>query len=89
VIIAALNGEIGSMERHVIACFRRHPYAAVYLRQPGIGQIPGARELGESGDDPHRYAGAKSRKNCAATSPVTRRSGQKRIVLAWFIRNDS
>jgi transposase len=88
VIIAALNGEIAKMERQVTACFRGHPDAAIYLSQPGTGEILGARELGEFGDDPHRYASAKARKNYAATSPVTRQSGKKKIVLARFIRND-
>ena len=88
VIIAALNGEIAKMERQVTACFRGHPDAAIYLSQPGTGEILGARQLGEFGDDPHRYASAKARKNYAATSPVTRQSGKKKIVLARFIRND-
>ena len=87
VIISALNGEIATMERQVTACFRGHPDAAIYLSQPGTGEIPGARQLGEFGDDPHRYASAKARKNYAATSPVTRQSGKKKIVLARFIRN--
>jgi transposase len=88
VIIAALNGEITKMEQQVMACFRRHPHAAIYLSQPGLGEILGARELGEFGDDVHRYASAKARKNYAATSPVTRQSGKKKIVMARFIRND-
>jgi transposase len=88
VIIAALNGEIATMERQVTACFRGHPDAAIYLSQPGIGEILGARQLGEFGDDLHRYASAKARKNYAATSPVTRQSGKKKTVMARFIRND-
>ena len=88
VIIAALNGEIAKMERRVTACFRRHPDAVIYLSQPGLGEVLGARQLGEFGDDPHRYASAKARKNYAATSPVTRQSGKKKIVMARFIRND-
>jgi transposase len=88
VIIAALNGEIANMEQQVTACFRRHPDAAIYLSQPGLGEILGARQLGEFGDDPHRYASARARKNYAATSPVTRQSGKKKIVMARFIRND-
>jgi hypothetical protein len=87
VIIAALNGEIATMERQVTACFRGHPDAAIYLSQPGTGEILGARQLGEFGDDPHRYASARARKNYAATSPVTRQSGKKKIVMARFIRN--
>ncbi len=88
VIIAALNGEITTMERQVTACFRGHPDAAIYLSQPGIGEILGARQLGEFGDDPHRYASAKARKNYAATSPVTRQSGKRKTVAARFVRND-
>jgi transposase len=88
VIIAALNGEIATMEQQVTDCFRHHPHAAIYLSQPGLGEIPGARELGEFGDDAHRYASAKARKNYAATSPVTRQSGKKKIVMARFVRND-
>jgi Transposase/Transposase IS116/IS110/IS902 family len=88
VIITALNGEIATMERQVTACFRGHPDAAIYLSQPGTGEILGARQLGEFGDDLHRYASAKARENYAASSPVTRQSGKKKIVMARFIRND-
>jgi hypothetical protein len=43
--------------------------------------------LGEFGDEPNRYATAKSRKSYAGTSPITRASGTKRIVLARYVRN--
>ena len=76
------------MEQQVTTCFRGHPDAAIYLSQPGTAEILGARQLGEFGDDPHRYASAKARKNYAATSPVTRQSGKKKIVMARYIRND-
>ena len=56
--------------------------------QPGLGPILGARVLGEFGDDPHRYASGKARKNYAATSPITRAPGKKKVVAARFIRND-
>ncbi len=49
--------------------------------------ILGARVLAEFGDDPNRYADAKSRKNYAGTSPITRASGTRRVVLARFARN--
>jgi hypothetical protein len=49
--------------------------------------ILGARALGEFGDDPNRYADAKSRKNYASTSPITRASGKQRVVLARYARN--
>ena len=49
--------------------------------------ILGARVLGEFGDDPNRYADAKSRKNYAGTSPITKASGTRRVVLARYARN--
>ena len=70
------------------AHFGRHPDAEIYLSQPGIGPVLGARVLGEFGDDPGRYASGKARKNYAATSPITRASGKKKVVAARFIRND-
>ena len=51
------------------------------------GRQLGARVLGEFGDDPNRYATTKSRKNYAGTSPITRASGTKRVVLARYARN--
>ena len=53
-----------------------------------MGAILGARVLGEFGDDPHRYRDGKARRNYAATSPVTRASGKKKVVAARFIHND-
>lgn len=49
--------------------------------------ILGARALGEFGDDPNRYLDAKSRKNYASTSPITKASGKHRVVLARYARN--
>jgi hypothetical protein len=43
--------------------------------------------LGEFGDEPNRYDTAKSRKNYGGTSPITRASGTKRVVLARYARN--
>ena len=42
---------------------------------------------GEFGDDPNRYSEAKSRKNYAGTSPITRASGKHKVVLARYARN--
>jgi len=65
----------------------RHPDAEIYLSQPGLGMILGARALAELGDDTHRYAGAEARRNYAGTSPVTRASGTKTTVPARYARN--
>jgi hypothetical protein len=43
--------------------FGQHPDAEIYLSQPGLGVMLGARVLAEFGDDPDRYDDAKARKN--------------------------
>jgi Transposase IS116/IS110/IS902 family len=53
-----------------------------------MGAIVGARVLAEFGEDPHRYISVKARKNCAATSPITRASAKKKLVAARYIHND-
>jgi Transposase/Transposase IS116/IS110/IS902 family len=87
-VIAALNEQVNSLQGQVEAHFGQHPDAEIYLSQPGLGTITGARVLGEFGDDPHRYACAKARRNYAGTSPITRASGKRKIVAARFVRND-
>jgi transposase len=87
-LLATLNTEITTLAAEVETLFNRHPDAPVYLSQPGLGPILGARVLGEFGDDPGRYRDAGSRKNYAGTSPITRASGKKKSVLARYVHND-
>jgi transposase len=87
-VLTALNTQITIMEAAVDAHFREHPDAEIILSQPGLGPVLGARVLAEFGDDPCRYASAKARKNYAATSPITRQSGKKKLVLARHVHND-
>jgi hypothetical protein len=87
-VITVLNEQVKALQGQVEENFGRHPDAEVYRSQPGLGPILGARVLGEFGDDPDRYASSKARKNYAATSPITRASGKKKVVAARFIRND-
>ena len=86
-VITVLNDQVKTLESQVEADFRRHPDAEIYLSQPGLGPILGARVLGESSDDPDRYVSGKARKNYAGTSPLTRASGKRKVVAARFIRN--
>jgi transposase len=87
-VIATLNQQVSRLQGQVEAHFGQHPDAEIYLSQPGLGEITGARVLSEFGDDPHRYASGKARRNYAGTSPITRASGKKKIVTARFVRND-
>ncbi len=86
-LISQLNAQITELGEVVGEHFGRHRDAEVYLSQPGLGSILAARVLAEFGDDPHRFADSKARKNYAGTSPITRASGTRRIVLARYARN--
>jgi transposase len=86
-IIGALNVQIDRLGAVVAEHFGRHRDAEIYASLPGLGAILGARVLGEFGDAPGQYADAKARKNYAGTSPITRASGTKKVVLARYARN--
>jgi transposase len=86
-VIATLNGQVKILQGQVEEHFGRHPDAEIYLSQPGLGPVPGARVLAEFGDDPRRYRDGKARRNYAATSPITRASGKKKVVAARFVHN--
>jgi Transposase/Transposase IS116/IS110/IS902 family len=86
-VVGEMNIQVTALEQELPAGFELHPDAQVVRSLPGPGTILGARVLGEFGDAPDRYLTAKSRKNYAGTSPVTRASGSRRAVLARHIRN--
>ena len=79
--------QIAVLEEQVRAGFGRHPDVEIYLSQPGLGMVLGARVLAEFGDDADRYADSRARKNYSGMAPVTRASGTKRVVLARHARN--
>jgi transposase len=86
-IINALNDQIDRLGAVVGEHFGRHRDAEICTSLPGLGVILAARVLGEFGDAPDQYPDAKARKNYAGTSPVTRASGTKKVVLARYARN--
>ncbi len=86
-MIRAYNTQIEHLEALLTKDFEQHPDASIVLSLPGMGTILGARVLAEFGDDPNRYANAKSRRNYAGTSPITRASGKSHVVLARHTRN--
>jgi transposase len=87
-ILVTLNAQIEAMEEQLETHFGQHPDAEIYLSQPGLGNILGARVLAEFGDDPSRYHDGRSRKNYAGTSPITRQSGKTKLVAARHVHND-
>lgn len=86
-VIGELVTQIARLEEQLAERFEQHPDAKLIRSLPGLGMVLGARVLAEFGDDPNRYADAKSRKNYAGTSPITRASGRSRVVLARYARN--
>jgi transposase len=86
-VISELVAQTARLQADLADRFEQHPDAKVIRSVPGLGMILGARVLGEFGDDPNRYADAKSRKNYAGTSPITRASGKHHVVLARYARN--
>jgi transposase len=86
-VAGELSTQIATLELDLADRFDQHPDAKVIRSLPGLGMILGARVLAEFGDDPNRYANAKSRKNYAGTSPITRASGKSHVVLARYTRN--
>jgi hypothetical protein len=86
-VLTTMVAQTGVLEEQVRLGFGQHPDAEIYLSQPGLGTILGARVLAEMGDDPTRYPDARARKNYAGMAPITRASGTKRVVLARYTRN--
>ncbi len=86
-VLVEINRQVDVLETELADRFELHPDAKIIRSLPGLGMILGARVLGEFGDDPNRYQDAKSRKNYAGTSPITRASGRSHVVLARHARN--
>ncbi|WP_244927990.1 IS110 family transposase [Nocardioides sp. W7] len=89
-MIAVLSGVVAqaaALEAEVSRCFGQHPDAEIISSQPGLGVVLGARVLAEFGDDKDRFLDAKARRNYAGTSPITKTSGTRRVVLARYARN--
>lgn len=86
-VLTTMAAQAVVLEGEVERCFGQHPDADLITSQPGLGAVLGARVLAEFGDDKDRYADAKSRRNYAGTSPITKTSGKQRVVLARYARN--
>ena len=80
-VTAEMVRQIAVLEEQVRAGFGRHPDVEIYLSQPGLGMVLGARVLAEFGDDPDRYTDSRARKNYSGMAPVTKPPG--RNGLCW------
>jgi transposase len=86
-VLTTMAEQVAVLEAEVNRCFGQHPDAEIITSQPGLGAVLGARVLAEFGDAKDRFADAKARRNYAGTSPITKASGTRRVVLARFARN--
>jgi transposase len=86
-VITTMVEQTEVLEGEVHRCFGQHPDAEIITSQPGLGMVLGARVLAEFGDDKDRFVDAKARRNYAGTSPITKASGTRRVVLARYARN--
>jgi hypothetical protein len=86
-MLVQLASEIAELESQLATAFKEHPDAEIHLSLPGLGNVLGARVLGESGDDPARYLDGRARKNYCGNSPITRASGKSRTVGRRVARN--
>jgi transposase len=86
-ILTEMCRQIITVEEQVVTHFSRHPEGKIYLSQPGLGHVLAARVLAEFGDAPGRYTNSKARRNYAGTSPITRASMKKTLVLSRYARN--
>ena len=82
-----VRAEIRELEQQLAQDLEEHTDAEIILSLPGLGLVLGARVLGESGDDPTRFAHARARKNYAGNAPVTKSSGKYRSVSRRLARN--
>lgn len=87
-IITELSHQIDAVQGQVAAHCGHHPDGEISLSQPGLGVVLAARVLAEFADAPGRYTDAKARRNYAGTSPITRASGKKKVVLARYARHN-
>lgn len=86
-IATELARQVERLENELAQLLDAHPDAEIIRSIPGLGTKLGGRLLGEFGDAPGRFSDAKSRKNYAGTSPITRASGRSHVVLARRTRN--
>jgi transposase len=83
-----VNQEMVTLEAQLAELFEIHPDAEIYRSLPGLGLVLGARVLGESGDDPTRYANARARRSYSGNAPRTVASGKSLRVTIRQARND-
>jgi transposase len=90
-LLATLNAECDNADQlgeASIEAFRTHPDYAIITSFPGLGELTGARVLGELGDDRERFTDARAVKAYAGSAPVTRASGRALVIMRRQVKNN-
>jgi transposase len=90
-LLGSLDTECASTDslgQAVITAFEQHPDHVIITSFPGLGDLTGARILGEIGDDRERFADARALKAFAGSAPVTRASGRSTTVTCRRVKNN-
>jgi hypothetical protein len=89
-LLATLDIECANADRLAAAvsdAFQQHPDYEIIISFPGLGDLTGARVLGEIGDDRNRFTDARAVKAYAGSAPVTRASGRSITVTHRKVKN--
>ena len=89
-LLATLNTECDSVDQlgHAVTeAFAAHPDHKIITSFTGLGDLTGARVLGEIGDDRSRFRDARGLKSYAGSSPITVASGRSLVVHHRKVEN--
>jgi transposase len=78
--LRALQGQLDEYRRRIQELFAQHPDQGIFSSLPGAGPKLAPRLLAECGTDRDRLGDHEALQCLAGTAPVTRQSGQMRIV---------
>jgi hypothetical protein len=90
-LLATLNAECASVTNltdATTAAFHKHPDYDNITSFPGLGDVTGARVLGEIGDDRARFADPRGLKAFAGAAPITRASGRSISITHRRVKNN-
>jgi transposase len=80
--IAELNTSIAEFETQLEQATGAHPDGALFRSLPGAGAVITPRLVAALGSDRTRYESAEELQNKSGIAPVTKQSGQTRLVLS-------
>lgn len=79
-VLKTLHHQLGQVTRQLQHSFAAYPEADWWRAFPGAGPLTAPRLLAQIGDNPAAFPSYQTLQATAGTVPVTRQSGQKRVV---------